>query len=232
MSTDLLRLLALREVDEALRGVEGKMKDLDEEEVQLRGKLRSEEDGFRGRQEEHQRLRHAAARKAMEADEVDERIRTYQNKLDREIIPYKEMEHLEEQVIHLRGQLDALSEEALRLMEEVEADEERLREETRAHQARVELLEGQIRSQRERLAELKLARAELLSRREEVAKMVPAHLLQHYERLRESVPDPMVPVCGGVCSGCHLGLAETTLERVRAREVVVCENCSRFLYWP
>jgi predicted nucleic acid-binding Zn-ribbon protein len=230
MNDLLTRLLALAEADESLRTLDGRLSDLDREEEHLRERLAHEDEAFRRRQEEHCAVRLAALAKSGEVDATDEKIRIYQRRLDHDIIPYKEMEHLREQVTYLRGRLDALTEEALRLMGEADADEGRLKVETADHAGRRGRLEGELGALARRRAEIQAEEENVLAKRGDLSERVPPHLRQHYERLRGG-GRPVVPVEGGACGGCHLRLAEATVAKLKAdREAVTCEHCSRFLY--
>lgn len=225
-------LVDLGRVDGQLRSTEGKLRDL-ARELDTLGKRRAALlDAFEQRKGEHEQLRRRAHRTATEVDELDSRVRGYQVKLDTEIISYKEMEHLREQIRILSSQMDTLAEESLGLMEEAERDAEALDEDRMQLEQRLGRLDQEERKVQERRQVLETERAAQLAEREDVAAQLPAHLLDHYERLREQLADPLVPVEAQSCGGCHLRLAETTVERVRSeREVVTCENCSRFLYW-
>lgn len=233
MNETLAQLLSLAEADASLRTLAGRLADLEKEEARLRTLLASEEEAFRRRQEGHRALRLSALAKSGEVDSTDEKIRTYQHKLDHDIIPYKEMEHLREQVTFLRGQLDTLADEALQLMAEADADEGKLREEAIAHEGRRRELEEELGALAQRRATILAEQDALRVRRDEIFQRVPLRLRGHYERLLGSGGSPVVPVVGGMCGGCHLRLVETTVEKVKSeREVVTCEHCSRFLYLP
>lgn len=231
MNDALARLLDLAEADASLRKLDGRLADLDREEKHLRDRLAAEDEAFRRRQDESRTLRLSALSKSGEADATDEKIRTYQHKLDHDIIPYKEMEYLREQVAFLRERLDALEDEALRLMAEADADEGKLRLETAEHAARRGQLEAELAGVVRRRAETLAERETLRAKRDGLCRGVPPHLRGPYERLLAGGGSPVVPVVGGVCGGCHLRLVETTVEKVKAdREAVTCEHCSRFLY--
>jgi len=231
MNGPLARLLALAEADASLRTLDGCLSDLDREEARLKDRLAEEDEAFRHRQEEHRAFRLAALAKSGEVDDTDEKVRGYQHKLDHEIIAYKEMEHLGEQVAFLRARMDALADEALRLMAEADVDEETLRIETGQHEERRGQMEEELVALARRRAGTTAEREELLAQRGDLFQQVPSHLRQRYERLRSGGGSPVVPVTGGACGGCHLRLVETTVEKVKAdREVVTCEHCSRFLY--
>jgi len=224
------RLLALAEADASVRTLEGRLSDLDREEEHLRDRLADEDEAFHHRQANHRALRLSALAKSGEVDATDEKIRTYQRKLDHDIIPYREMEHLREQVTSLRARMDTLADEALRLMAEADADEEKLQTETVEHtERRVRLEEDLAAVGRQRSATVSKKEA-LLGTRGELLQQVPPHLRQQYERLL-GAGTPVVAVLDGRCGGCQLRLAEATMLRVKAgREAATCEHCSRFLY--
>lgn len=230
MKAHLLKLLSLGELDAAILEARRRIRALEGEVALVERRIAAEEEAFRRRLEEHRALRARATEKALEADEIDEKIRAYRHKLEHDIIPYKEMEYLKEQVEYLRSRIDEVEEEAIRLMEEAEADAARLEEDRAAHRERLGKLRGEKDELERKIAELRGEIAALEKRREAAAREVPAHLRAHYERLREMYPDPIVPIVDGTCSGCHLNVSQTTVDRARDGEVVTCENCSRFLY--
>lgn len=230
MSEVLAVLRVLADLDHKINLTQGRIAHLDEEELVLRGRIQAEDQAMAQRREEHRKLRQAALDRTAEADATDARIREYQHKLDHEIISYKEMEFLREQVQVLRKKLDQLSEEALRLMEAVEEDAQRLAEEEEKHKERRALLEGELQGLGERREGLKRELAELERKRDEALAQLPSPIRQKYEQLRAVLPNPVVYVDGQSCSGCHLKLSEATMVKLReGREVVTCENCSRFL---
>ncbi len=232
MSGELGFLKELGRSDARLRAIEGKLTDLARELDLLERRRQEELDAIQRRKDEHTELLRRASRRAAEVDELDGRVRAYQKKLDEEIISYKEMEHLREQIRLLREKMDTLAEESLSLMEQGESDEISLREEEQQHRQRLARLDEEMARVRRRVSSLEADRAQELGQRESWAQKVPSHIMEHYKRLLEQLPDPLALVKGENCGGCHLRLSETTLERVRAeREVVTCENCSRFLYW-
>lgn len=224
------QILALWEIDREIHRLDGLIRDLNAEEKRLLSRIEDEERAWEERKRQHQALRQRANAKALEVDETDERIRAYQRKLDHEIIPYKEMEYLKEQVELLRARLEDLEEEALALMDEVEEDAARLARDEEAFGSRKGKLEDELSALRDRRQGLEKKKEELLSRRQEALGALPQHLREHYERLHESVPDPVATVEGDTCGGCHLKLSENLLVQLReGKGVVICENCSRFL---
>lgn len=230
MSEVLSALRVLAELDHALHHLSGRLADLDQDELVLQDRLRAEDQAMARRREEHRKLRQSALDRTAEADATDAKIREYQHKLDHEIISYKEMEFLREQVKLLRARLDQLSEEALRLMDAVEEDAKKLAEEEQRHQERRAKLTEELQALGKKREALHQEKAALEARREEALRRLPPLVRQKYEQLRARYPDPVVYVDGQACSGCHLRLSEATMLKLReGREVVTCENCSRFL---
>lgn len=76
-----------------------------------------------------------------------------------------------------------------------------------------------------RLAELQPERATLVQK-------VDGSLLALYERLLKSKGiDPVVPLKGTQCGGCHMKVTQTTVVSTQAEaHPAQCDNCGRFLY--
>jgi hypothetical protein len=230
MSEALEKILVLWELDRSIQKLAGLMGDLEEEEQRLIKRIAAEDEAWQARLEAHRELRHQANAKALEVDETDEKIRAYQKKLDQDIIPYKEMEYLREQVTFLKERLEELEEEAIRLLNQVEEDEAKLTQDEQEHKDRRQRLADDLEEIRARREKLHRQWEELQTKRAQAVDMLPPHLKEHYQRLAETLSDPVAVVENNTCGGCHLRLSETLLERVReGREVVFCENCSRFL---
>jgi len=65
----------------------------------------------------------------------------------------------------------------------------------------------------------------------ELEKKVDPRLMARYKRARQHYPMPVVPVKGGKCSGCNMGLPTLQLSKLSGSGAVVeCENCGRMLY--
>jgi predicted nucleic acid-binding Zn-ribbon protein len=72
----------------------------------------------------------------------------------------------------------------------------------------------------------------LQAAREHLAQQVSVKWLRMYERVSKRHGRAVVPVEGGVCLGCFMGLPTSHQTSQKAdEEVSVCENCGRILYW-
>ena len=62
---------------------------------------------------------------------------------------------------------------------------------------------------------------------------LPDDLATRYLRLHQRGPLVVVPLVRGNCSGCGVAVATGLANDVRAaEEILVCPNCTRFLYYP
>lgn len=81
-------------------------------------------------------------------------------------------------------------------------------------------------------AELEARLAEVEPERATLTQKVDGSLLALYERLLKSKGiDPVVPLKGAQCGGCHMKVTQTTVVNVQSEKAPAqCENCGRFLY--
>ena len=72
----------------------------------------------------------------------------------------------------------------------------------------------------------------LRAAREHLVTQIDVKWVNMYERVAKRLGRAVVPVEGGVCLGCFMGLPTSNQASPKAgRAVSVCENCGRILYW-
>lgn len=168
-----------------------------------------------------------------EVDTVQTRAKRDEQRLTAGGLPAKELEGLQHEIATLARRQSTLEDDLLDVME------------------RRETLDGELAALRRRQDALSTERADLETKRDsalteiaaavqrreaqrsELARELPADLLALYDRIRST--------SGGVgaamlkqrrCEGCHLELAGSELNAVRAAapdDVVRCDNCRRIL---
>lgn len=145
----------------------------------------------------------------------------------------RELTAMSEEVDHLKARRSDFEDRVLEVMEErepvdaevaqLEADLVALDQEKAAAEAAVAVAEAAV------TAEIEAVAAE----RAGVAEAVPAELTATYERLREKLGGiGAAKLVGSSCSGCHLALPATELDRIRRAgpdDVVFCDQCGRIL---
>ena len=133
---------------------------------------------------------------------------------------------IEDQALKVLQDVDALGEEATKIQQSIEIEENRLAETEATSRTEIERLSAML--------------EDLRLKRDETAKAVPPKALALFERLcgsREG--DAMAPVekhgrkppHDYVCGGCFMGLTAEHVNALRMRdEIRVCDNCGRILY--
>lgn len=231
MSKELTALLALHAQDSHLRRLEERLDRLLSQKKQREETLASEERELAAHREALEALRRRSRERAAEVDDLDTQIRKYQHQLDEGLLSFKEMEALREKVRSSRTRLEALEEEAIALLDEVEREEAAMREREAAFQKWHERMAGELAEIAQEIEAHQRRLESERAKREALAREVDPALREQYERLLQEYENPVVPLREGRCTGCRLQVSEITAERVReGREIVTCENCLRILY--
>jgi predicted nucleic acid-binding Zn-ribbon protein len=61
--------------------------------------------------------------------------------------------------------------------------------------------------------------------------LLPKEWITQYERMKNSVADPMVPVLDTSCSACFYAIPYQDVTKVKKGNVIICRNCYRFLFY-
>lgn len=126
---------------------------------------------------------------------------------------------LEEGIIHILDEVDAAKEEARK-------EKEKFAAVTKSFQDRDNEMAGQEKTLQARLVDLK-------KQREESVAQLPPELGELYNRIALKKQGlALAVVSGEVCAACQMKLRPQLINEVRLGEqIVVCENCSRILYF-
>ncbi len=145
----------------------------------------------------------------------------------------KEMSQFQNQELQFATRAQELEEDALPLMERLEARATELT----ALQAQLDELEPELAAfeelERARVAEVDARDADLADRRDRLATTVETMLLRQYEQVRKARRGlALVGLQDGKrCGGCHVQLPIHVIQKVRKHQGVVrCPSCGRLLY--
>lgn len=145
----------------------------------------------------------------------------------------KEYQAMLREIDELEKKNRNMEEAMLKILEDVEAGETALKEQT----AEAERVKGEVAAAmaqvREAAKKDEARLAELAREREAVAAELPEKLLAAYERTARRVSPPtMVPVTGPSCEGCNLNLPpQMRNELQRYDDLKYCPFCHRIVYW-
>ncbi|MDR3402552.1 MAG: C4-type zinc ribbon domain-containing protein [Chthoniobacter sp.] len=143
----------------------------------------------------------------------------------------EEFQALNNEIKRYEGEITAIEDRELELMESGETAKKTIAEtdkETQAVKAQVERqladIAGKIEAVTAQLKEIEADRAKL-------AEAVDEDLLDTFNSLFSTKSEAVVALEHGVCMGCHMTLTTQTMVRVKGnREIVHCEQCGRILY--
>lgn len=88
-----------------------------------------------------------------------------------------------------------------------------------------------IKSKEDTLANLAQELSKVMETRAIAVGQVEPTIRTQYERMRNNVPDPIVPVLSASCSACYYAISPQNLIRLKRADVLICRNCYRFLYY-
>jgi len=133
---------------------------------------------------------------------------------------------LEEEILRIMQEVDALNVDAEKLKGAMESEEKRLEEITRSSEQEIERLEGML--------------ADLTAKRAEAARAIPPEALAAFDRVADTYDGEamaQVEIHGNkppyryVCGGCYMSLNPEHANALRVRdEIRTCDNCRRILY--
>ena len=173
------------------------------------------------------RLENDVATTEARIDEVDRRM------YSGAVSASRDLQAMAAEVESLKARRSKLEDDVLATMEEDEplaAEVAELETERTALDGEAERLRAAIAQAEAALSEEESAEQ---SARDELAGVVPTDLLETYDRLRAKLGGVgAARLVGPSCSGCHLTLPATELDRVRHAapdELVFCDQCGRIL---
>jgi len=233
MASPLEQLLILQDRDIKLRKVLHDLKLLPAEEKATADRLahqsrKFEELKLRAKQIEAQRRdleNQAAALREKIAKYSTQQLQTKKN---------DEYQALGHEIERARGDISALEDRQIELMEAYEAAQK----EVAAESVHVKEFEQAASTRKAelatRLAELNRRHTELLSEVQSLEAGIEAPSLSRYRRILQSKGDiALVPIeHGTTCGGCHMTLTHQTVLSVKGGTgLFACENCGRLLHW-
>jgi predicted nucleic acid-binding Zn-ribbon protein len=143
----------------------------------------------------------------------------------------KEYKAFQSEIESLAAQRNKQEEESLKhlyLIDKLKAELETLQQSDTEKHA---ILEHDKQIKADNLAHLQTTLLETVQKRETAIQHVPSEWRIQYERMKQSVPDPIVPVLDGSCSACYYAVLFHDLAKLKKSQLVVCRNCYRFLYY-
>lgn len=174
-------------------------------------------------------LRKEVDQKEREIKELDEQELAFKRRLDLISSPkeYLSLQHELETLTKYRDQGEDL---VLMLWNNLTTMQHEADQKERDAQKIIVSLDAEIAAKQAQLKTLKSGLEEALPGRIEKEQKVPAEWIEKYTSMLTKVDNPVVPVVGESCSGCHNTISYQDLAALQRRKMVPCKNCYRLLY--
>ncbi|MFC5051190.1 zinc ribbon domain-containing protein [Rubritalea spongiae] len=139
---------------------------------------------------------------------------------------------LGQEVIRYGEMIDELETQELELMEKADTLKATHAKTVSALAETQKIVDQDIADLDERATQSQQRLDELLAERVQLVQKVDDSLIALYDRLLKSKGnDPVAPLKGSQCGGCHMKVTASTVVSVQAEaSVAQCENCGRILY--
>jgi len=164
-------------------------------------------------------------------NEKENSIKKFESQLT-QVKTNKEYASLQSEITSMRGDLSLLEDEIIRLFDQVENCQARLKEE----ETRLSRVEQSVQAQKKELEtktnESKRQIEELRAKRNDILKNIEPQIAALYEKIIERKKGlALAQVDGEECSACQVRLRAQQINEIQIGEsVVLCEQCSRILY--
>lgn len=233
MNDDLLRLVRLQEIMNAVEGLQDRIAAIPAEVARLEKELIAAQKDVEAESARVQDLNKDRRRLEMELMGIESRITKYQSQLQ-DVKTNKEYQAMLHEIESCRAERAALDEKILVEMEESEKRNaavralgerlERRRRETADGKAR---LDAETRDLRGRIEALHAERQQVSGT------VAPVFLEPFLKVARQRKGRALVAVRDERCGGCHVRVMPKLIQQVRrATGLIACDSCKRYLYVP
>ncbi len=226
-------LVALQAKDSRLDSLAAQKAEIPSEISSLKGEIEAAQSALKDAKAKTLDCEKRKKERELELAAKEESIRKHSVELN-QVKTNEAFKALQSEIESAKAAGSAIETQILELMEE--ADQSRAREKKLAQEAAEEekKILVEVRAAESRLAEVESSIAAAKVERDAAAGGIDPELLKAYELIRgRGKLDAIVPVEGGHCGVCRMGLMPQQLvESAKGRSLVVCESCQRILYRP
>ncbi len=166
----------------------------------------------------------------LDAKELAEKEKEKKKILDT-ISSQKEYQALEKEIKTLSQQVMRCDDLLVKAWHQLETSKKKFEEEKEAKEKQILQLKEGLEVQKKALQDLKTKKEDVSQKRDSATKVVPAEWFVKYERMKDKVENPIVPLMGTSCSACYYSALRQDLQKLKKGGLVPCRNCYRFLYY-
>jgi predicted nucleic acid-binding Zn-ribbon protein len=179
----------------------------------------------------HHAMRRDVETKEAEMQQLALEEKYIQTKLDN-IHNSKEYAPLKKELEHLRAKQHEFEPALIKAWQQAETAEKDFVAYQALYDEKVRKLQAQAEEKKRALHDVNEQLKQFETGHKERAVGLPAEWLEKYGMMKTRVPNPVVPVVQGNCSGCNFQIRPHDIAALRKRALVQCRECYRFLYMP
>lgn len=166
----------------------------------------------------------------LQANSLREEEERKRDRLD-SIKDQREYMALEKELSGLMRKRLELDDTAIKSWMRLEQAEEAQNSAAATHEQKHDELKLQISDDEQAIHDMQARIQQCEIQREAYALTIPEEWRVRYNRMRNQVPDPIVPVHGTCCSVCFYNALQQDILKLKKQEILPCRNCYRFLYF-
>lgn len=225
-------LIKVQELDSEIFQCQEQIREIPEELSQIDAEVDKERKTLRQLEQDLKAIQLRQKEKEAALQDKESHIKKFESQLS-QVKTNKEYSSLQTEIKSLQADNSLLEDSIIQLFDEIETCQQKLK----AEQARLISVENEAKSKKatfeQKMNDLKKRSAELINQKQETIKAVNPEIAGLYERIVQNKKGlALVKVDGEVCSACQLHLRPQQLSEIQLAEaIVLCEQCSRILYF-
>jgi len=232
MKEDIEVLKKAQELDRELYLALEQLKEIPEERLKNKYALESEKRHMAELDAALKKLQLQQKEKEGELGQKEAHIRKLDGQLS-QVKTNKEYGALQQEIASLKADNSLLEEEIIRILDEIEAAQDEVKKEMerlKQCQKEYESKENELSQQEKKSNE---EADQLRKKREEIVSHLALDVKDLYEKIVEKKKGlALVKVQGEVCGACQMRLRPQLMNEIRLAEtLILCESCSRILYF-
>lgn len=230
--TQIHQLKELQKLDDQIYEVQQILEKAPDELRDLQDKLTKAEVQRDRINDKISHLKESESRISREREENSERLKKSKSKL-MNTGNEKEFSAVTREIDNLEKMTQPREDELLAVRDELRNQNDSLNELNEQYidlktqvEARKATLDEQLKSAKDRLAELD-------RERDESSRSIPKPIFQRYEFIRQRLQHPViVPLENYICQSCHIAIPPQDFnEMLRGEHIMSCPNCQRLIVW-
>jgi uncharacterized protein len=221
-----------QQLDSEIHHAHVRLEEIPSQRAQLKSELELEKTHLNDLEKSLKDIQVKQKEKELELGQKEMQIKKLDGQLS-QVKTNKEYAALQQEIASLKADNSVLEEGIIHIMDEVDAAKEETRKEkeklvsvTKSFQERDNEIAAQEKTLQGRLGDLE-------KQREESVAQLPPDLRELYNRIASKKQGvALAAVHGENCAACQMKLRPQLINEVRLGEqIIVCENCSRILYF-